>query len=250
MLSSAARSRHLALILVGVSLACAGCGQLTRGNSVEGDVSVRMSGPTDPFGAPAGPTETAAADPATGVRLLRDAEVAMSTNVSNGHFVFRDVPPGRYRVCANFLGTPSDTSAPFDAVPGRTRMPGTLTLADTGLVVGNNTLRLAGAAIFHLTLSRARVVDLRLYDGSGRLMRTLSNRVFPGGEHSLQWDGTDDAGVRLPSGVYVAILKKDTVATVPGQMFGVRGTGRFDTPQPGRTYAESLAFGRAHIRVQ
>ena len=46
-------------------------------------------------------------------------------------------------------------------------------------------------------------VQIRVYDVSGRTVRTLANRVFEGGrDHEVVWDGIDDSGRRAPSGVY------------------------------------------------
>jgi len=33
-------------------------------------------------------------------------------------------------------------------------------------------------------------------------VRSLADRVFPAGEQVLRWDGTDDAGGKVPRGVY------------------------------------------------
>jgi flagellar hook assembly protein FlgD len=47
-------------------------------------------------------------------------------------------------------------------------------------------------------------VDLTVFDLRGRLVRTLANRWFPGGEHGIDWDGTNAEGSAVPSGVYYA----------------------------------------------
>ena len=44
---------------------------------------------------------------------------------------------------------------------------------------------------------------LLIYDTGGRLVRTLINELRPRGNHSIVWDGRDDNGTPLPSGVYV-----------------------------------------------
>lgn len=47
------------------------------------------------------------------------------------------------------------------------------------------------------------VVSLRVFDASGRLVRVLLDRApRDAGYHAAAWDGTDDAGRRLASGVY------------------------------------------------
>jgi hypothetical protein len=50
-------------------------------------------------------------------------------------------------------------------------------------------------------------VDLRVLDVRGRLVRTLAaGAVYAQGRHTLLWDGRDDAGAAVASGVYVVEL--------------------------------------------
>jgi hypothetical protein len=45
-------------------------------------------------------------------------------------------------------------------------------------------------------------VQLRVYDVSGALVRTLVNEATPAGAYALSWDGRDDRGTPVSSGVY------------------------------------------------
>jgi hypothetical protein len=45
-------------------------------------------------------------------------------------------------------------------------------------------------------------VRLAVYDVGGRLIRTLVDRPMPAGTHSADWDGRDDGGRAVASGVY------------------------------------------------
>jgi hypothetical protein len=45
-------------------------------------------------------------------------------------------------------------------------------------------------------------VQLRIYDVSGRLVRTLVDGIEPAGRQSTTWDGRDDRGRRVATGVY------------------------------------------------
>jgi flagellar hook assembly protein FlgD len=49
-------------------------------------------------------------------------------------------------------------------------------------------------------------VNLVIYDTSGREVRTLVDEILPGGRSQAVWDGRDNSGKRLPSGVYFASL--------------------------------------------
>jgi len=52
--------------------------------------------------------------------------------------------------------------------------------------------------------ARAR---LRVFDARGRLVRSLLDAELPAGRHWTEWDGRDDAGHELGSGVYFARLE-------------------------------------------
>jgi hypothetical protein len=71
---------------------------------------------------------------------------------------------------------------------------------------GNNPMR-SGTANVYLGLARPDRVQAKVYDISGRLIRTLADRRFAAGEHVLVWDGTDDAGHAVPRGVYFTQVK-------------------------------------------
>jgi len=45
---------------------------------------------------------------------------------------------------------------------------------------------------------------LRIYDLSGQLMRQMSSPGDGSGRIALRWEGRDDAGALVPSGVYFA----------------------------------------------
>jgi len=47
-------------------------------------------------------------------------------------------------------------------------------------------------------------IKIEIYDILGRKMRTLINERKEVGEHKITWDGRDDDGIDLPSGVYFA----------------------------------------------
>jgi subtilisin-like proprotein convertase family protein len=51
-------------------------------------------------------------------------------------------------------------------------------------------------------LPRTLDVSLRVYDVSGRLVRTLVDEVMPAASHDVAWDGLDDGGRHVASGVY------------------------------------------------
>ena len=66
----------------------------------------------------------------------------------------------------------------------------------------NNAVMRQGGSEVRLGVAKTGRVQVSIYDVAGRKVRTLADRVFPPGEHTLHWDGTDDTGTKLPRGVY------------------------------------------------
>jgi hypothetical protein len=52
------------------------------------------------------------------------------------------------------------------------------------------------------SIPRTARVELVIYDVSGKLVRHLVEQELPAGEHATVWDGRDDAGLAVASGIY------------------------------------------------
>jgi hypothetical protein len=61
-------------------------------------------------------------------------------------------------------------------------------------------------AISYELPARGRVT-LRVFDAKGRLVRTLVDAVEPAGVRNARWDGRNDAGAVVGSGVYFCRLE-------------------------------------------
>ena len=57
----------------------------------------------------------------------------------------------------------------------------------------------------HAAVARGQV-ELRIVDVTGRRVRALASGVRAGGAHTVTWDGRDDRGQPVPSGVYFVAL--------------------------------------------
>jgi hypothetical protein len=66
------------------------------------------------------------------------------------------------------------------------------------------------------SLPRAELVDLAVYSGDGRRVRTLASGRHEAGRYLLVWDGRDDSGRHLAPGVYLVRL------SARGQFSGCR----------------------------
>lgn len=67
-----------------------------------------------------------------------------------------------------------------------------------------------GATFLSYSLPAGSDVLLRVYSVNGRLVRTLVDGAAEAGSASVEWDGRDDRGERVPSGVYFARITAGT----------------------------------------
>lgn len=61
----------------------------------------------------------------------------------------------------------------------------------------------ADGTSLRMALPTSERVAVRIYNVSGRLVRTLVDARLPAGERTLAWDGRNDSGARCASGVYL-----------------------------------------------
>jgi hypothetical protein len=64
-----------------------------------------------------------------------------------------------------------------------------------------------GDAQIRFGITRKERVELKVYDVTGRLIKTLANREFAAGEHTLFWDGSNEDGQLVARGVYFYQLR-------------------------------------------
>ncbi|MFQ5472989.1 MAG: FlgD immunoglobulin-like domain containing protein [Dehalococcoidia bacterium] len=84
------------------------------------------------------------------------------------------------------------------------------------VAVRPNPLRRSGAH-FEFSLSEPSSVTLRIYAVTGRLLREIREQVIPAGAQSIAWDGRDQGGRHVVSGVYTYVVDSD-VASYKGKL--------------------------------
>ena len=67
-------------------------------------------------------------------------------------------------------------------------------------------------ATIEYTLEKGGVAEIAVYDVSGRHVRTLVNSYVPAGVHEVVWDGRNDSGGRVASGLYFYRLRTGDVS--------------------------------------
>ncbi len=94
---------------------------------------------------------------------------------------------------------PNPLDAPGDRVPAATA------------VLGNAPNPFNPLTVISYAVAQQAEVTLGVFDVRGRLVRRLEQGVRAVGEHSVSWDGLDEAGQALPSGTYFCrMLGSDT----------------------------------------
>ena len=56
-------------------------------------------------------------------------------------------------------------------------------------------------------LSNREYIELQIYDMNGRLVKKLVNNEQQPGTYSIIWNGLDEAGVKVTSGIYICRLE-------------------------------------------
>jgi flagellar hook assembly protein FlgD len=57
--------------------------------------------------------------------------------------------------------------------------------------------------VIQFEISKAIEVRIIVYNVLGERVKTLVSGYFPAGSSSVRWDGTNEAGIRVCSGIYV-----------------------------------------------
>lgn len=95
---------------------------------------------------------------------------------------------------------PADAAAKADAAATAAGRPG---LALLGVTPNP----LATSASVRFELGAATAARVAIFDAGGRRVRTLADRPFPSGVHAAVWDGRDENGAQVASGVYFARIE-------------------------------------------
>jgi hypothetical protein len=86
------------------------------------------------------------------------------------------------------------------------------TVVDPHISIHPNPFNPSTTVAFELAASEP--VTVRVFDVSGRLVKTLADGPFAGGAHQLHWNGFDNHGSRVASGIYfIRIESRSYTAT-------------------------------------
>jgi hypothetical protein len=105
-----------------------------------------------------------------------------------------------YRLVALDLDGSTQTFGPLEVTVERT-LPATVMLGQ------NRPNPFNPATVITFALPEGMRGALRIYDAQGQLVRTLVDGDLAAGDHAIEWNGTDDRGSAVGSGVYLYRLE-------------------------------------------
>jgi hypothetical protein len=103
------------------------------------------------------------------------------------------------------IGPRPDLGAAVAALLGATSSPERASASDLRVVTAPNPFR--AATTIRFSVAAAGPATLAIHDVGGRLVRTLLDAALVPGDRRVVWDGRDDAGRALASGVYFYRLR-------------------------------------------
>src|SRR5215213_10308305 len=83
------------------------------------------------------------------------------------------------------------------------------TLSDPSVAKESNTTSsdlfstsVINSASINVALDKSQTVSLKIYDITGRLIKTLADSKKLQGEHQIEWNARDESGNAVPAGIY------------------------------------------------
>jgi hypothetical protein len=131
-------------------------------------------------------------------------EIADLSSASFGHICVDDIAESDRLVTPPSTGNPRGTHKERPAVFSSSRL-----LPGQARLLANVPNPFNPRTSVRFELPAATVVRVDVYDASGALIRTLLDGTRGPGQHTLEWDGTDQAGRGVASGIYFARLRID-----------------------------------------
>jgi hypothetical protein len=145
--------------------------------------------------------------------------VGTAITSADGSFIIDEMPAGEFRLAANGLSGNAELTTPVTLGNGRNASNLELVLIPTSVeeAAGEvpasfdleqnfpNPFNPETSIKFHLPVRTN--VTLRIYNALGQEVRTLINGLQEPGIHNAVWDGKDNNGRRLTSGIYLVRLE-------------------------------------------
>jgi hypothetical protein len=142
--------------------------------------------------------------------IYRDVASGFAPSVSNRIGFTTDVTfvdwlnsPGTYYYLVTALDFSGNESQPSNEAMLAVRTSDTMQLPAVYSLGQNRPNPFNPSTKISFELPNSGKVNLEIYNVRGEIVARLLEREMPAGRHTVQWDGTDRNGVRVPSGEYI-----------------------------------------------
>ncbi|MCX6233454.1 MAG: lectin like domain-containing protein [Bacteroidetes bacterium] len=136
-----------------------------------------------------------------------DVDLDISSVASNQETVYLRWTMGTTNVSWRYCGWNIDDVQIF-AVEDMTTGFSDL-LGNSPKLIGNYPNPFFSQTLIEYNLAEGSFISLIIYDIQGRMIRTLAKGHQSAGTKTVIWDGTDESGSRVKSGIYFCILRTD-----------------------------------------
>lgn len=117
-----------------------------------------------------------------------------------------------YRISAvDFSGNESDYSDHVCALDTDLQEPEIAAVPDDFVLYPNYPNPFNNSTQFRIHLPERMHVTIDICAVNGRLVRHLADEAYESGFHTLSWDGRDDRGKELPTGIYLCRINSGTI---------------------------------------
>jgi hypothetical protein len=93
---------------------------------------------------------------------------------------------------------------------------------DRFALYGNYPNPFNAATVIRYSIQEAEIVQLDIYNIKGQRIRSLVRQKMAEGEHDTVWDGTDENGIGVSSGIYVFTLTTPKQSMLSGKMLLIK----------------------------
>lgn len=194
--------RIILSVIVLLCLAGPGYGETVAMYSVEHElrVSIRNSAPTKSYGVVA--TVAEAPDWAvfeSKVDTVADSLLPGETKDAVFNFHIDRAEPARFEISVRVLSAEGIWVRQFQVLAGITDLPKRL---KSTVLYQSKPNPFSSSTSICFNLAKSGEVELKVYDLSGRVVKTLISGVQSAGMHALNWHGDDSNDNRVPNGAY------------------------------------------------
>ena len=133
--------------------------------------------------------------------------VDVNNGTNNNPFILTAPQMGSYTVNAGYKSPREYSTATVEFTPTSINIPTPSNVGKSFELYPNHPNPFNNETIIKFSIPKGARVEVAVFNIHGKHIRTLSNDVYEAGIHSLRWNGRDDDGLPVASGMYLCQIK-------------------------------------------